>query len=174
MTIDVQQIQLKPVSSKQLLALMEGEDKFFASSGLTAADGLRGFFVSDDVSPEFIKKLDATEGIDTWQFGFIVVDATSSLAIGCAGFKGPPDDQGVVEIAYGIVPDFENQGFATKAASELLKFAFNDKTVRKAIAHTLPEANASTRVLTKNGFEKTAEVEDPEDGFVWRWELRKK
>jgi ribosomal-protein-alanine N-acetyltransferase len=37
-------------------------------------------------------------------------------------------------------------------------------------AHTLPNPNASTRVLTKCGFHRVGEVIDPEDGLVWRWE----
>ena len=42
--------------------------------------------------------------------------------------------------------------------------------VRVVRAHTLPQANASTRVLGKCGFTFTGPVEDPEDGLVWRWE----
>jgi hypothetical protein len=40
------------------------------------------------------------------------------------------------------------------------------------IAHTLPEENASTRALRRNGFLFAGEVMDPEDGLVWRWERR--
>ena len=40
-------------------------------------------------------------------------------------------------------------------------------------AHTLPERNASCRVLTKCGFKLIGEVNDPEDGPVWRWEKEK-
>jgi ribosomal-protein-alanine N-acetyltransferase len=36
---------------------------------------------------------------------------------------------------------------------------------------TRPEYNASGRVLTACGFERTGEVVDPEDGLVWRWDL---
>jgi RimJ/RimL family protein N-acetyltransferase len=39
-------------------------------------------------------------------------------------------------------------------------------------AHTLPEMNASCRVLEKAGFKRLGEVIDPEDGLVWRWERR--
>ena len=42
--------------------------------------------------------------------------------------------------------------------------------VRIVRAHTLTEANASTRVLTKCGFQRINEVIDPDDGLVWRWE----
>ncbi len=38
------------------------------------------------------------------------------------------------------------------------------------LAHTCPEPNASTRVLTKCGFRRVGEVMDPDDGLVWRWE----
>jgi RimJ/RimL family protein N-acetyltransferase len=37
-------------------------------------------------------------------------------------------------------------------------------------AHTLPERNASTRILEKLGFERIGQAVDPEVGQVWRWE----
>jgi hypothetical protein len=39
-------------------------------------------------------------------------------------------------------------------------------------AHTLPQINASTRILTKCGFDRIGEMIDPEDGLVWRWERK--
>ena len=44
--------------------------------------------------------------------------------------------------------------------------------MRLVRAHTLPHENASTRVLTKCKFSCVGEVMGPEDGLVWRWELR--
>ena len=38
-------------------------------------------------------------------------------------------------------------------------------------AHTLGEENASTAVLRKNGFVRTGDIVDPDEGTVWRWEL---
>jgi len=90
--------------------------------------------------------------------------------IGSAGFKGPPDSDGMVEITYGIVPSFEGHGYATEVAAELVRFAFARGGIRLVRAHTRPVANASTRVLTKCGFHHTCSVVDPEDGPVWRWE----
>jgi ribosomal-protein-alanine N-acetyltransferase len=71
---------------------------------------------------------------------------------------------------YGVVPAYEGRGYATEAAGALLRFAAEDDRVRLVRAHTLPEANASTRVLRKCGFVHIGEVVDPEDGLVWRWE----
>jgi RimJ/RimL family protein N-acetyltransferase len=76
----------------------------------------------------------------------------------------------VVEIAYGIIPDYQGKGYATESVEALTAYAFRSGKVRVVRAHTRPEPNASTRILTKCGFRHIGEVIDPEDGFVWRWE----
>jgi RimJ/RimL family protein N-acetyltransferase len=43
--------------------------------------------------------------------------------------------------------------------------------LRIVFAHILAEENASTKVLTRCGFTRTAELTDPDEGRVWRWEL---
>ena len=37
-------------------------------------------------------------------------------------------------------------------------------------AHTLAEESASTAVLAKVGFERVAQIDEAEEGPVWRWE----
>ncbi|TMI95424.1 MAG: GNAT family N-acetyltransferase, partial [Bacillati bacterium ANGP1] len=105
-----------------------------------------------------------------WRHGFFVVHREGGSVIGSAGFKGPPDSTGIVEVAYGIVPSFQGRGYATEAAAALVAFAFASGRVRLVRAHTWPEANASTRVLLKCGFRHVGTVVDPDDGPVWRWE----
>jgi len=46
-------------------------------------------------------------------------------------------------------------------------------SVRRVLADTLPDINASGRDMGKIGMTKIAEVLDPEDGGVWRWEIRR-
>jgi RimJ/RimL family protein N-acetyltransferase len=67
-------------------------------------------------------------------------------------------------------PSFEGQGYATEAAAALVAYAFATPRVAVVRAHTLPTANASTRVLAKCGFGQVGTVVDPEDGTVWGWE----
>ena len=100
-----------------------------------------------------------------------MVHSAIGSVIGVASFKGPPSADGVVEIAYGVVPDFQGQGYATEAAGALVEFAIDSGRVSTVRAHTLPQPNASTRVLKKCGFRFVGEVVDPDDGLVWRWEL---
>jgi putative acetyltransferase len=123
-----------------------------------------------EVSPAWLARLRASTEPDPWTYGFAVVLRASGAKIGDAGFKGPPDETGMVEIAYRIDPEHQGRGYATEAAQGLVAFAFRDHRVRFVWAHTLPTNNASTRVLEKSEFRKVGEVVDPEDGLVWRWE----
>ena len=121
------------------------------------------------LSADWLALLRDSTSADPWILGFTLVQRDSDTVVGSAGFKGPPAD-GVVEIAYTVNPDHQGNGYATEAAQALTDYAFSSGKVSVVRAHTLPEPNASTRVLAKCGFRFVGEVIDPEDGLVWRWE----
>ena len=123
-----------------------------------------------ELSPDWLAKLrDATEA-DPWMHGFTVTLLETGAAIGSAGFKGPPDADGMVEIAYGIDTEYRGKGYATEAAQAITAYAFSSGLVRTVRAHAKSESDASTRVLSKCGFRYIGDVIDPEDGLVSRWE----
>jgi ribosomal-protein-alanine N-acetyltransferase len=170
--METPRLTLQPYTPDQLLALRESTSAFEDRMGLHAADGLREMFVSDEVSPLWLARLHAATGPDPWVFGFAVIQREDRRVIGAASFKGPPDDDGVVEIAYGIAPDYRGAGYATEAALALVAFAVERVDVCAIRAHTMPDGNASMRVLVKSGFQLLGDVVDPEDGVVCRWERR--
>jgi [ribosomal protein S5]-alanine N-acetyltransferase len=102
--------------------------------------------------------------------GYLAIDPVTRIVVGTCAFKGPPDVRGEVELAYFTFPTHEGQGYATAMARTLCDRAAASGGVRLVRAHTLPERNASVRVLEKLGFRWGGEVHDPEDGPVWRWE----
>ena len=104
-------------------------------------------------------------------FAHLVVDGLTGQAIGTCGFKGPPDADGMVEIAYHSFPSFERQGYATQMARALRDLAVADPDVSVVRAHTLRERNVSARILENLGFEFLGEVTEPGAGPVWRWEM---
>jgi GNAT superfamily N-acetyltransferase len=113
------------------------------------------------VAPVSVDKLE-------WS-GYFVVDQETRKIVGSCAFKAPPTNQGTVEIAYFTYPGFEGRGYATAMATKLIALASQAAHVQMIIAHTLPESNASTRVLEKAGMRFVGEVNDPDDGRVWRW-----
>lgn len=125
-----------------------------------------------EVSPDWIARVRSTAPGDPWALSFAAVERASGSDVGTCSFKGPPDADGVVEVAYGMDPSYRGRGFATEAAGALAEFAFASGRVRLVRAHTKPDNGASARVLAKCGFRMVGEVIDPEDGLVCRWERR--
>ena len=77
-------------------------------------------------------------------------------------------DGGYLALGYAVAPVRQGRGIATAVVEELVSRA-RTAGVRVVSAHTLAEENASTAVLRKSGFTRTAELREP-DGDVWRWE----
>jgi ribosomal-protein-alanine N-acetyltransferase len=169
-TIKTKDLDLVPYRPADLLALVKGAAEFRSSFGFPAAEGLREFLLGPEVSPGYLEMLRSSPEPDVWRHGFALVDRSESIVVGNTAFVGPPNDAGEVEIAYGVTPSYEGRGYATQAAAALTDLAFSNDRVKTVVAHTLPETNASTRILKKNGFTFAGEVEHPEDGLIWRWE----
>ena len=104
--------------------------------------------------------------------GYFVLDTDTREVVGSCAFKGPPTEDGTVEIAYFTYPDFEGKGYATSMARKLIELATGCTAIKRVIAHTLPKASASTRVLEKVAMSFVGEVIDPDDGRVWQWETQ--
>ena len=122
------------------------------------------------LSADWLRRLHASNAPDPWVHGFSMVHLDTGVTVGQCGFKGPPDSDGMVEIAYGVASNQESKGYATEAARALVAYALSVDQVKLVRAHTLPASNASKRVLAKCGFQFVGEINDPEDGLVWRFE----
>jgi [ribosomal protein S5]-alanine N-acetyltransferase len=72
--------------------------------------------------------------------------------VGAGGYFGPPDSQGVVEIGYSVLPEWQRQGYASEIARALVEQAFTHAQVAKVIAHTMESNPASIGVLLRCGF----------------------
>ena len=169
MTIQTKNLILAPHLPRHLRALVRSVGDFENIAGLRVADGIRNQLLS--ASPNFLAGLQVAKQSDPWQFGFAVIHKIDNVLIGMGGFPGPPDSEGVAEIAYGIAPSYQGKGYATEVANALIDYASREKSVRLLRAHTLAETNASTRVLEKCGFKKVRETIAPENNLpVWRWE----
>lgn len=105
---------------------------------------------------------------------YIFVHRADQRLIGSGGFKGKPDESGLVEIGYEVFGPYRGLGIATEAAKALVDFAFSQSEVHRVMAHTLPQENPSNRLLQKLGFTFSETIIDPDDGEIWQWILEKK
>lgn len=148
--IETERLKIIPCSSEHLEMLLSSEDELAQHLGVDLADNWLIFPESVAYSLKMIH--DDERGL-IWGMHLIVHKADNKL-IGCGGYKGAPDTNGMVEFGYSVSPSYENQGLATEAARGLIKKAFADASVRMVDAHTLAEWNASTRILLKCGLRK--------------------
>ena len=167
-----ERIRLLAHTPNHLRALLEGGNSYESAFAITVADGVSESLTAPEVSESFRARLRDNVAADPWLDGFGIVQLKELRLIGLCSYVGPPDAEGAVEIAYAIAPGFEGQGYATEAAKLLVEHAFASGRVRRVRAHTLPEHNASTRVLKKCGFQYYAELIDEINGPIWRWEKK--
>lgn len=98
--------------------------------------------------------------------GYVAAD--ERCGVGGGAFVGAPRD-GVVEIAYFTLHEFTGCGYATQTATELVAIARRTAPEIILKAFTLPQENASTRILTRLGFAKIGVAHDADAGEAWEW-----
>jgi [ribosomal protein S5]-alanine N-acetyltransferase len=85
--------------------------------------------------------------------------------VGLAGFHGPPDAIGMVEIGYRVDPTHRRHGYARAALEVLLEQAVRDLSVRIIRATISPDNTASRTLIDQYGFVEVGEQCDDEDGL---------
>ncbi len=99
--------------------------------------------------------------------GWYVVsrDTKGRTVIGTCGFKGPPKEDGSVEVGYSILPSFQRRGLGSEATRRLISWAFDGavgagpedgtrwRRVERVYAETFPDPmyEPSRRVMIKCG-----------------------
>lgn len=72
--------------------------------------------------------------------------------IGTCGSGFPKPDTGLAEIGYGLLTEFQRQGFAAEAMEALLPWLQTRRQITAFVAQTFPNLYGSIRVLQKLGF----------------------
>ena len=89
---------------------------------------------------------------DQWDwYAMWMIEKTDGTHIGDFCFKGLRED-GIAEIGYGILEEYQGQGYATEAVQAACKWAFGYAEVKLLEAETDAENAVSQRVLEKCGF----------------------
>lgn len=149
---------------------LEGDRALAEHLGVTVPDIWtefgRGMF-------EYVLKAIADKPEDAVWWTYLPIYLPDNVLVGTCGYKGPPDNEGMVEIGYETAEDYRGNQLATEMAKLLLANALAHPNVKVILAHTLNEHNASTKVLEKCGFKFVQEIIDPTDGPVWQWQIDK-
>ncbi len=103
-------------------------------------------------------KAEADPEVMAWLPRMLVLrDATGQVGgervvVGEAGFHGPPDDDGRVEIGYMMVTQYRRRGFAEEAVRALIGWAAAAHGVTRIRACISPQNSPSLNLIRKVGF----------------------
>lgn len=134
------------------------------TAGAAAGVTLPEAFLEDDWLWRYrLAQLDREPDAEPWLPRAVIVDPLGAV-VGHAGFHGPPDERGMVEIGYTVLPDHRHRGYAKAAVAELLAFAraHGARVVRASVS---PGNEPSLAVIRSFGFEHCGEQVDEEDGL---------
>ncbi|RUM27365.1 N-acetyltransferase [Rhizobium vallis] len=116
---------------------------------------------------EMLSRLSADIAAEFSPSAWMIVEDGEIVGL-CSIIRVPQD--GNIHIGYGVAPTREGRGYTTRAIGQMLAWARNDLRVSLISAETGLENIASQRVLERNGFTRTGERIDAEDGPVICWE----
>ena len=160
-------VQLSPAV---LRALADGD---LESANAAAAIPLTPYFAGPDWRGVWRRRsvqVLRDPGSAAWITG-AVWDSRREVAVGRAGFHGPPDALGMVEVGYAIDPAHRRQGYARAALEALLDRAAREPAVRTVRASIGPDNIASRNLVLQYGFLEVGEQWDEEDGLEIRYEV---
>ncbi|WP_439678606.1 GNAT family N-acetyltransferase [Embleya sp. MST-111070] len=93
------------------------------------------------------------------------VSEPDGAVVGYAGYHGPPNKDGMVEIGYTVVPEARRRGYARAMLRSLLVRAAEEPGVRVVRVTISPDNVASLATIRGFGFVETGEDIDEKDGL---------
>ena len=163
-TLITSRLRLIPATEPLLRASLAGNAALAAATGRTVPAAWPPEHYDADAVNFTLDWLRKRPGDTQWGFYCIelpAADGGPGTLIGAGGFKGAPDDDGIVEIGYSVLPEFQRRGYALEAVLGLIEFAFNQPKVLMICAHTLASGEGSIGVLKKAGFRMIGRGHDP-------------
>lgn len=148
-------LDLRVATLDLLRAELESREAFARAVGLAVPEDWPPGEYDEAAIRWVVARLEEPGARPEWWFHYLVrrASATEEAAlVGCAGYKGPPDASGTVEIGYSVLPAERRRGYASEAAQALVDRAFSHPGVRRVVAQTLPDLVPSIGVLAKCGF----------------------
>ncbi|WP_434090368.1 GNAT family N-acetyltransferase [Micromonospora avicenniae] len=116
------------------------------------------------------KQVEQDPASAAWVTG-VIWDERQQVAVGRAGYHGPPDSSGMVEIGYAVDPAYRRRGYARAALEALLQRAAREPQVRTVRVTISPDNVASYQLASQYGFTEVGEQWDDEDGLEIIYEV---
>ncbi|MFI6689116.1 GNAT family N-acetyltransferase [Streptomyces sp. NPDC050485] len=159
-----ERVRFVELSVKALRALADGD---LAGGSAEAGVALDEYFVSDRARGIFGYRADQLAkdpSVAPWIVRAVVSEPGGAV-VGDCGFHGPPDEAGMVEVGYTVVPGYRRQGYARAMLTALLVRAAAEPGVRTVRATVRADNHASLATIAGFGFTRVGEQGNERDGL---------
>lgn len=176
-SLRTERLELRPGSATALRAALESNDALAEALEVTVPGSWPPELYDQDAIRWSLAQLGDRPDGGPYGVYYLIRrpdETTKGALIGVGGFKGPPNAKGEVELGYGVVPEFQRQGYATEAVRAWVALAFANPAIHTVVGQTLPSLVPSIGVLEKAGFRFAGAGADegaPEGAQVIRYEL---
>ncbi|MFF7178180.1 GNAT family N-acetyltransferase [Streptomyces sp. NPDC008121] len=163
-------VRFVPLGARALRALADGD---LAGGSAEAGVALDEHFVGDrarDIFRYRAEQLAEDPSVAPWLTRAALSEPDGTV-VGDAGFHGPPDEEGVVEVGYTVVPRYRRQGYARAMLAALLDRAAAEPGVRTVRATVRSDNTASLATLAGFGFTRVGERGNERDGLALVFEV---
>lgn len=124
------------------------------------------FELQEAIEQTIIPKINDSKSDYLYSTLWVIIAADSNYLIGDLCFIGEPNEEGEIEIGYGIYESFREKGYMKEAINGMIQWASEQHQVKSIIAHTTKFNQASFILLQKNNFVKIDELE-----FLYKWQF---
>ncbi len=157
-------VHLVRLTPDALSALLDGDlDRARAAAGVVVTE----YFTSPSMHWLWQFRLEqmATDPRSTPWLVRAAVDSATGVVVGHAGFHGPPDANGMVEVGYSVDPRHRRRGYARAMLRALIEEVVPEPTVTTVRASISPRNTASLATIAGFGFMQVGEQWDERDGL---------
>jgi ribosomal-protein-alanine N-acetyltransferase len=134
--------------------------------------GLSRDIFTDRLRRAFSMKLEkmsaAPQEMHAWLTYWLIVVRDANFGAGLIGYKGFPDENGVVYNGYGIDPAYQKHGYTSEAVRAMDAWAFKEEACQCVVAYIALDNLASQHVVAKCGYIRQSYLHQGEQ--VWRLE----
>lgn len=151
MKLETQRLLLVPLDARQLRLWVENICELERELGCCyRAEPLTGeFFNIVQGQLEIVERDEANTLYHTF---WLIIRKEDGVVVGSADFKNGPDQNGEVEIGYGLGEEHRGHGYMTEAIAAMCRWVFAQPGIAHVIAETERDNLPSQRVLERCGF----------------------
>ena len=151
MKLETQRLTLVPLNARQLRLWIEDIPELEREMNCSyRAEPVEGEFLN--ILRQQLELVERDEAHLLFHTLWFLIRREDRVVVGSADFKNIPDQEGNVEIGYGLGEAYCGSGYMTEAVAEMCRWALSQPGIAHVIAETERENILSQRVLERCGF----------------------